>query len=296
MPRADPATPKKPKSPASSPKKAKTTSPGIQKLRKDHGPFNLDSGIRGGTRTVTKTDAMKNFSLNDDDIGSLPYEVQRRQMRVAVNLYDCAQLTDLANRKYAKLGRPLAVAGSHSGSSGLAAWQNHILNPDPPPLKIQDYTCPPTALKPDPEKIYWAPSHISGPVTVEDACRLYCIVPEDIQDLAQHSSWIDLSTVAKRAVTLHGGFYAHKELVLERRREEEDMLTQEFPDEAEKRQSHFRFSPIILQQLQHTYNDLDAMSATTPPQDPVAVLYPIKYCSRNNSGCIWNWEPDWGDF
>ncbi|KAJ7706866.1 hypothetical protein B0H17DRAFT_1034694 [Mycena rosella] len=219
---------------------------------------------------------------------------------------------DLAKRKCAKLSRELEVAGliyhSHSGSSQnggvsvvsfknppkLPAWQEHISNPQPPPLKIQDYTCPPNAVTPDPEKITWMPYKISGPVTVADACRLYCIEPEDIQDLSQYSCWIDLPTVAKRALTLHGGFYAHKELVRKRRDEEEDALDREIP-EADDRQSRFRFSPMIAKQWEERDDDYGWYDTSSGPskQHRVAAHYPISYICQDDYGCDWVWTPDW---
>jgi hypothetical protein len=148
---------------------------------------------------MTKTIAKSYFKLDEDDIASLPHQVEDRPPHKPVHykpaqLYACDQLLDLAKRKCAKLGTELVLGDlevhhSHSGSSKtgevsivsfrnppkLSAWQEHMLNPSPPPLKIQEYTCPASAVKPDPENIVWTPSHLSGSVSVGDACRLYCV-------------------------------------------------------------------------------------------------------------------------
>ncbi|KAJ6526245.1 hypothetical protein DFH09DRAFT_170236 [Mycena vulgaris] len=317
-----PATPKKSKSSlSSSPKKAKSPkSPGIQERRKEWKaslrPWAPQRGFThpDGMKTMTKTDAKKNFKLDDYDIGSLPCEILRRPPLIAVQLYAYDQLMELAKGKCAKLGIPLVVGGlvyhSHSGSSQsgsvsvvsfqypqkLKDWQEHVLHPDPPPLKIHEYTCPYTAVKPDPEKITWTPSKLSGSVAVADACRLYCVNPADIEDLRQHSQWIDLATVARRAVTLHGGFYAHEEFVRQRRNEEKEMLTRTITA-AYNRKSNFRFSPMIQKQWDAP-NDDDYLYETSnsPRPDRVAVLYPIIYYCDDDYGCDWKWAPWWGDF
>jgi hypothetical protein len=142
---------------------------------------------------LTRTEAKKDFKLDDDDLNSLPCEFERRPPYRAVQLFAYDQLRNLAKRKCAKLEKELEVGGmiyhSHSGTSQtgevmlaslrnppkLEAWMEHMLNPQPPPLKIEGYTCPPQASTPDPEKIIWTPSRISGAVSIEDACRLYCV-------------------------------------------------------------------------------------------------------------------------
>ncbi|KAJ7203773.1 hypothetical protein GGX14DRAFT_398531 [Mycena pura] len=324
---------KKPSSPqklprkikSSSPAKVKTSSPGIQnlKLRKEWKdalkPWEGQGGFMHpeGVKTVTKSAAKAGYKLDDDDLAALPVEIERRPPLKAISKYSADQVMELAKRKCEKLGRPLEVNGlvyhSHSGSGSsqtggvsivsvknplpLPAWDNHILNAQPPPLKISDYTCPPSAVIPDPEKIHWVPSRISGPVTVKDACRLYCsddagltqLSPNDIRDLSDRSPWIDLATVAKRALTLHGGFYAHKEFLHQRRQDEEDTLTREI-SQADKRKSRFRFSQMILKQWMHTDDD-GMYDGRSTPEHSVAVLYPIKFYSDDDYGCDWNWMP-----
>ncbi|KAJ7766627.1 hypothetical protein B0H16DRAFT_1522070 [Mycena metata] len=202
-------------------------------------------------------------------------------------LYSQPQLSNLVNRKRAKLGLP-------PPTSTLPDWMEHMLRPKPPPFKIETYTCPAGAAKPDPPDMTWTPSRISGAVAVKDACRLYCITADDIQDLSEHSKCIDLGSVARRAVTLHGGFYAHKEHVRQCRQAEEEMLTRETP-EADNRESRFRFSPLIHKQ----YTDPPSMiyeGRTTSPSNPVAVHYPTFYFSDDDYGCAWEWYPHWEDF
>ncbi|KAJ7080434.1 hypothetical protein B0H15DRAFT_953618 [Mycena belliarum] len=189
-----------------------------------------------------------------------------------------------------------------------APWQEHMINPQPPPLKIEAYNSPTNAATPDPEKIVWKPSKISGPVTVKDACRLYSITPHDIQDLLAHSKWIDLSTVAKRAVALHGGFSAHEELLHQRRDAEEKALYAQIRASNHivtdlNSKSHFRFSPFIHKQWtapndSYLYEPMHpGLGGSAPPkQHRVAVLYPIKYVDQGDYGCEWQWMPDWGSF
>ncbi|KAJ7481044.1 hypothetical protein B0H11DRAFT_2193590 [Mycena galericulata] len=310
---ASPASsPRKTKSPGSPTKAPKLKPPGLRALQKEW-KASLKPWVKDpkfvhpdGTWTVSKTDAKKKFKLDDDDLATLPCELRPSDQYLPMQLYSYNQLMDLAKRKCDKLRRQLEVDGLvyhyHSGSSQsggvsivsianpppMPAWAEHIRNPQPPPLKILEYTTPVTAVTPDPENIIWTPSKISGPVTLGDACRLYCITPEDIRDLSAHSPWIDLATVAKRALTLHGGFFAHKELVLQRRSEEEDML-----DRENMRKSRFRFSAMVLKELEVKNDDglYDTVGGSSVQQDRVAVLYPIENVCMDDYGCEWEWMP-----
>ncbi|KAJ6501896.1 hypothetical protein C8R45DRAFT_1209567 [Mycena sanguinolenta] len=224
-----------------------------------------------GTLTITKTKAKKDFQLSDREIGVLPYERSISNVGYPMLLYNELQVMVLARRK-------------------LVALEGSLLHP---PLKIAEYASPANAMKPDPATITWTPSSLSRPVLVKDACRLYCIEPRDIRDLSAHSPLIDLATVAKRAVTLHGGFYAHKELVLQRREAEEQALSQ-----AQLRKSLFHFSPMTRRDWNGDYKNLGLYDSSEPipPINRVAVFYPIEEVSVDNSGCVWEWYPLWGGF
>ncbi|KAJ6490797.1 hypothetical protein C8R47DRAFT_1123587 [Mycena vitilis] len=308
---------------SSSPSKAKkTASPGIRQRQKEWkeslpAPWVKQTNFRhpSGTGTTSKANAKK-YRLNDDDLKTLPYEERLSKEGFAMKLYNEDHLMDLAMRKSVKLGVELEIDGvvyhSHSGSSAtgsvsvisiknppkLPAWMEHITNPQPPPLKLTEYSCPLQATRPDPENIIWRPSKISGPVTVADACRLYCIQPADIEDLAAHSPWIDLASAARRALTLHGGFYEHEDRVRQSRTAEQQALDDEIR-EPDKRKSRFRFSPMVQQDWDHVDEDAwkyQTMGGSTVEQHRVAVFYPMIYYSDDDYGCDWRWVPDWGDF
>lgn len=133
-------------------------------------------------QTITKTDAKKTYKLDDRDLETLPYE-QRLSEKTGymMLLYSQPQVSELGRRKAAKLGKPLDLSGpgtsiiSVRNFPKLRDWEEHMLNPDPPPRKIVEYTSPPNPAKPDPTPITWTPSKISGAVSVADACRLYCV-------------------------------------------------------------------------------------------------------------------------
>ncbi|KAF7364035.1 Poly(A) RNA polymerase cid14 [Mycena sanguinolenta] len=313
MPRATSSSPKKVGS-TQSPTKATPTSPGIKKRREEWNNSLPPLWVKqtnfrhpARTTTITKGDAKKKFKLNDREIGTLPYEQAiSEKTGYTMLLYSEREALNLAFREAAKLEVKLEVNGLiyHSGDADvcvvslknlpkLPAWMEHIRNPQPPPLKIAEYTSPSDAVKPDPEAITWTPTKLSGPVSVEDACRLYCIEPADIQDLSAHSKWIDLATVAKRAVTLHGGFYAHKELVFQRREAEQDALSDSIRD-AWKRKSHFQFSPMARAEWTSDCGDdwmYSSASGRSSPPNRVAVFYPIEYICFDDYGCDWRWLP-----
>ncbi|KAJ7154194.1 hypothetical protein C8R46DRAFT_1197157 [Mycena filopes] len=287
------STPSKPMSP-----KVKVTaspeSPGIRQLQREWNaslpePWRPDPDFvhPEGTWTGLKG-SMKKYKLTSRDLASLPYEQRLSRSGYKMHLYSRAQLLDLSRRKRAKLMLdPLPAPAS---ALRMPDWMEHMRHPNPPPLKIETYTCPLGAAKADPEEITWTPRKLSGSVAVEDACRLYCITPEDIEDLSKVSKWIDLGTVARRAVTLHGGFYAHEAIVRRARYEEEKMLTKMGEDK-----SRFCFSPLIDKQYDP---DIDSrLDDPRPlPKNPVAVHYPILYDTIWDHGCGWEWYPSWGSF
>ncbi|KAJ7772901.1 hypothetical protein DFH07DRAFT_801882 [Mycena maculata] len=262
-----------------------------------------------GTSILPKGAAMRKFKLNQIEMATLPCEREfRGEGSTTVLHYSCDQLRILATRKRTKLGKLLEEDGprtcsprvSHRGGASrdppaLPSYLEHYHRPNPPPLKIPAYTSPAGAQASDPAIIIWEPTKIMGPVTVYEACRLYCINPEDIQDLSAYSPWIDLPTVAKRAVALHGGFHAHKALVLRHRTAEEDAL-----DQAKKNKSDFTFSGIIWEQLDFYFRTTSSVAYEHPSQSVrerrVAVLYPIESEDQGDYGCNWEWVPFWGDF
>ncbi|KAJ7264870.1 hypothetical protein B0H12DRAFT_1101219 [Mycena haematopus] len=298
MPRATSSSPKKAGNTPSPTKGA--TSPGIKKRREEWNKSLPPLWVKQTNfthaptaRTITKTNAKKKYKLNDREIGTLPHEQRTSDATgYLMQLYNERQVEGLALRKSAKLGVKIS-----KNPPKLPAWMEHIVNPQPPPLIIAEYTCPPDAVKPDPEDITWKPSKLSGPVSVQDACRLYCIAPTDIQDLSTHSPWIDLVTVAKRALTLHGGFYAHEKLVLQRREAEEKALTESIPH-AYERKSLFQFSPMSQAEWDRDCEDDWMYEVPGQPSPPtrVAVFYHIAYKCLDDYGADWEWLPMWGDF
>ncbi|KAJ6501895.1 hypothetical protein C8R45DRAFT_1209566 [Mycena sanguinolenta] len=313
MPRATSASSPKKVVRTPSPTKAKPASPGIKKRREEWNDslpalWAKQTTFRHPprTRTITKTNAKKMLKLNDREIGTLPYEQAiSEKTGYPMLLYSEREALNLALRKSAKLGRELEVNGLlyQSGDADVCvvsfknppvpAWMEHIANPQPPPLKNTEYTSPSDAVKPDPEQITWTSRYLSGPVSVEDACRLYCIEPKDIQDLSAYSKWIDLETAAKRAVTLHGGFYAHKRLVYLHRLAEENTLTKSI-EKAYERKSRFQFSSMVQAQWDsdRSHDYIYEIPSRQPPPNRVAVFYPIRYDTEWDHGCMWEWYPN----
>ncbi|KAK7038252.1 hypothetical protein R3P38DRAFT_2696886 [Favolaschia claudopus] len=306
--------------------KGKVKSPGLKKRREEWKASlppkwipRADYKHPKGTRTIVKTKAAKKYPLNDDEIGTLPYAQFPADNGYTMHLYSETQIMNLAVAKHRKLELDLVIDGLiyhwYSGSFEKGAVFSVSLKnppkPEPqpwdacPPLKIKDYTLPHKAEFPDPDSIIWTPSKISGPVTVKDACRLYGIEPNDIQDLSAHSPWIDLETVAKRAVTLHGGFYAHNAL-LSRHRNAEEAALQAIVDRTHRADygiSDFKLSPTTLKQMDEIQKlEEDAWMYEIPgttssrPKNRVAVLYPIEKVGMDDYGCMWEWFPLWEDF
>lgn len=107
-------------------------------------------------------------------------------------------------------------------------------SPIPPPIKEHDYTPPENASAndPQPENIVWSGEHVTCNVTIQDACLLYCVSGfrhasgsrqtsdphvklerADLVDLCDGNRvWLDIKTVAIRALREHGGLTAHNAL------------------------------------------------------------------------------------
>ncbi|KAK7019512.1 hypothetical protein R3P38DRAFT_3273124 [Favolaschia claudopus] len=252
-----------------------------------------------GTETITKGDAGKIYKLKKEELGILPFERSISKDGYPMFLYSITQVRNLTLRKCKVLEVPWPVPQPKPAPP--KPWETN------PPLIIKDYTCPSGAKKPDPSPILWLPDRLSAPIPVRDACRLYCIEPSDIQDLSDHSPWIDLETVAKRAVAMHGGFHAHEAFLLQCRKAEEEQLLEEDRQRTtpsyEDPKSHFQFSPVVEKEMmsdkehQH-YSDLYGTPGSYEyrRQRTVAVLHPIVYAPTNDYGTNPEWVPCWGDF
>lgn len=110
-------------------------------------------------------------------------------------MYSYDDLYHLAARKAQKLNKELVVGGvvvdshqrpassptppaSSSKPRTLDLWEEHIRNPQPPPMILDEpYYLDEPPDRPDPplKQIVWQPTSILGPVSVNDACRLYFV-------------------------------------------------------------------------------------------------------------------------
>ncbi|KAJ8087175.1 hypothetical protein PM082_006003 [Marasmius tenuissimus] len=270
-------------------------------------PWEFDPNYRHakGTRTSCLTYAKKTYQLTDREISTLPYRQMKNPHSVKhpMKRYSGDDLWNLKARKCRALQMEMVVDRVVYPGAPFRS----LPEPPPPPqpeaantsltsgntLQIapriinNNYYLSVPPLVPDPVKIIWRPGEIAGPVAVQDACRLYCITPSDIRDLSSVSPWIDLSTVARRAVQLHGGFFAHRGLVLSKRLEEERYLTA-----VGKVKSEFEWSPLAPPEEFEPEEDMndegDDMNAIMSRR--VAVLYPIER-KYDEMGQPTGWSP-----
>ncbi|KAF7301263.1 ATP-dependent DNA helicase PIF1 [Mycena indigotica] len=275
------------------------------------------------TVTVDSTDARKTYHLTTDELATLPYEsrpsanIGRHAFMQPMKLYNAKALYNLAREKSRVLNIPLRVR--NPGSTAMATtispsislpsnfpkWLNDERNAQPRPLRISAYQR--VADDPEMEKIRWRGSLVPHLVSLEDACWLYCIKPKDIADLRAISPWLDAQTVAQRAVTLHGGFYAHHDYVHRRRQEEEASLDEKYRGLhiVQDWRSDFTWSAHVsdyLDWVRVQNNSIDDSSRlywdrrTGEEEYTVAVLYPLEYGCDNDYGCGWQWYPEWDSF
>ncbi|KAF7301259.1 hypothetical protein MIND_00690700 [Mycena indigotica] len=332
------ASPQKPES-----KNKKTKNTGINKRKKEwkeliacRGPRRIDGTFKHAayTCTVTATNAVKHYHLTRDELATLPYEsrdsknIKQHQFMRPMKLYSHEALFDLAREKSLFIGTPLIIGiEEYVGDPGPAAegrptvtilrvklsdlprWLRIEKDPQPPPLKIPTYERVTSGEKPDPERICWKPSHVTNVVSVGDACRLYCIEPHVINDLAAASQWIDVETVARRAVTLHGGFHAHYDHVRQCREREEKELEAEykarFPYDHGEWKSHFQWSTHMQQYsrwMEKQDDDFYYSGYYSGPsrnsRNVVAVLYPLYQVDFDGGDFTsdWQWAPGWDEF
>ncbi|KAK1229258.1 hypothetical protein PQX77_007680 [Marasmius sp. AFHP31] len=293
-------------------------------------PWDFDPNYRHpkGTRTSCLTYAKKTYQLTDREISTLPYRQMKNphSEKHPMKRYSGDDLWNLKARKCKALQTEMVVdrvvypgapfrslpesLPSQPEAANTSLSSGNTLQTAP--RIINDYYLSVPPLIPDPVKIIWRPGEIAGPVTVQDACRLYCvnalhdiestqadiylsdmqITPSDIRDLSSVSPWIDLATVARRAVQLHGGFYAHRGLVQGKRLLEERHLTA-----AGKVKSEFEWSPLAPPEGFEPEEDMndegDDMNAIMSRR--VAVLYPIERI-YDEMGQPVGWSPPWGYF
>ena len=169
--------------------------------------------------------------LSPDELKTLPYETRPtgQANRNDMKLFDKGAVKMLALRKaeVMQMELPPPLPTFELGSF----WDR--VRPAKPPVQILDYV-PPKYARADPpaETIVWKGELVQCPVSPQDACTLYGVrlqtprcmpptasslqhfvqlFPNDIEDLAEKSNWLDIGTVARRALTVHGGFIKHNE-------------------------------------------------------------------------------------
>lgn len=307
-----------------SPKRSPVKNPGIQKRRNEWRstlkPWVVDWSFKHkqGISTYGSTEAKQQFQLDEYDLKTLPYEKRPNPKDPTFNPTKLYAFTDLEKLTLDKAKAlqltEVKIAGlivdvkTYTESGGtvfigrpaklpkLEAWQEHDHNHKPPAKVIKEYHPPKSPVQPDPPEIAWTPSYLTGPVDVADACRLYCLESDDIKDLAKVSKWIDLGTAARRALELHGGYYAHMDLVKKRRDAEIRQLDSIKSHYTDDFKSVFRFSEIVHQEwVQDRSDDWMYDTSTSKEVFRVAVHYPV-HKETDDYGCSPKYVPAWGDF
>ncbi|KZV71066.1 hypothetical protein PENSPDRAFT_418138 [Peniophora sp. CONT] len=153
--------------------------------------------------------------LTQRELDTLRFEQRRSQLEGcrASHMFSVADIYALVQRKAEMLGLPLVLPPP----SPFDNWWN----PKDTPLVIHKYTPPKNTHpnEPPPETIIWDGEHCRHRnLLLKDACTLYCVEEDQLEDLAKASRWLDAKTVAMRAVYLHGGIRQHNEIVVARRR------------------------------------------------------------------------------
>nr|GAT46109.1 predicted protein [Mycena chlorophos] len=291
-----------------SPKKKAIQNPGLRKRqaawRNQLRLWSIDSKFKHppGTKTVATKAAKDDYHLNDEELQTLPYEKRPSGSWKPMILYAHNDLFNLARDKSIALETPLVIGKlkylTMPGPAGTASvariqnlrppttpqWLKDQRNPQPPPLKDTRYTPITAGDKPDPDlrTICWLPSDIPELISVGDACWLYCIQPSDIQDLAAASRWIHTGTVARRAVQLHGGFYAHYDHVSKCREQEEQRLHEKYAGlhVVNNRRGDFEFSAHVKAYQANIDHDWEMMHEVPGERDK------LKRVAVLESGCL----------
>ncbi|EEB92499.1 hypothetical protein MPER_08979 [Moniliophthora perniciosa FA553] len=82
---------------------------------------------------------------------------------------------------------------------------------------------------PPPSQIIWMSEHLWGfGIGMADACLAYCLEPKDLKGLKAKCGWLDLQSVAVKALKVHGGLKGHNEIVLARRKADVDTIQELF--------------------------------------------------------------------
>jgi len=182
------------------------------------------------------------------------------------------------------------------------------LSPTVQPIKDHDYV-PPDNTSPDdppPEAIVWQGEHVTCNVTIWDACMLYCLERGDLADLCTEGRmWLDIKTVAVRALRKHGGFTAHKSRIIERRQAEYDYMVEHNLKE------HDKLSPGLtdfMREMTDGYMGSYGSSLSREEQKKrddeekdrrrrqVKQYAPLYHLCMDDYGCEWQWCHGFGSY
>ncbi|KAL0566869.1 hypothetical protein V5O48_015134 [Marasmius crinis-equi] len=167
------------------------------------------------TTTVTKTDAVKldnvKPKLPPRDLDVLKHETRFNKAGRIMYLYSKEEVRDLIRRRADMCGYEVPTPPTIA-TIGFLNGPAEVIEPhiDHSYVRVES----------DPVDIIWEGQHVwSGwHILFEDACILYNVEADVLEDLAVECRWLDIKTVAMRAVKAHGGVIAHNESIAQKRR------------------------------------------------------------------------------
>ncbi|KAK7043762.1 hypothetical protein VNI00_008374 [Paramarasmius palmivorus] len=201
-------------------------------------PFRHPQGV--ATRTAKDARVFEDVHprLTVDDLATIPYEErQNPTTNNTMKLYAVKDLRNLIQLRASFLKIEHHPPSSPFPSSSMPRIVVFTPNPNDPlvlrdtkPGAIINHDYQPLQCDPGLEEIVWDGEHVPLDIGVShtEACLLYCLDRQDIEDLAAASRFLDLKTVAVRALKVHGGFQRHNEIVVQRRRRQKATIEAAF--------------------------------------------------------------------
>ncbi|KAK7049373.1 hypothetical protein VNI00_005974 [Paramarasmius palmivorus] len=184
-------------------------------------------------QTISKGRARKLTTpqLKPDELDTLPCEIRLIRPRgktfdVQMKLYSLSEVLQLAKLRAQELGVELvwtADLKSRFNKVGLVIKHDYIsIAPDDPA----------------PNEIIWEGEDLwYFAVNVQDACLTYCaytnhtlfkLEPQDVSDLVSKHGWLDLQSVAIRALEIHGGLKRHNQMIINKRKADQKAIEDKY--------------------------------------------------------------------
>ncbi|KAK7049372.1 hypothetical protein VNI00_005973 [Paramarasmius palmivorus] len=241
---------------------------------------------REGERTIAKTHATKltKPQLKSDELCTLPHEIRPvrptgKDFDVPMKLYSYSDVKRLAELRAQTLRIDLVWTADLE-----SRWNESVL------IRKREYT----RVSPDDpsvNEIIWKGEHLwSFGVNVDDACLTYCLEPYDVADLVSKNDWLDLKSVAVRALEIHEGLKRHNEIVVNKRKADKNTVEASYQSLKGYSRGLRQFLDNLHEEASQYYPDHDPRRPTKEERRRTVLQYGPVWMQCEDDHCTeWVW-------